>query len=447
MQFEDLFLYLGWLLFIGVGFLYFRSLKKFIRGQSLYVGIKQQLENALEKQNTLSVENERLKIQEAQTETRFIAKEEQLNEQIGLLEKMEKQLKLEFQNIASGILKNNTDEFLKFASESLEKRTFEANSSFEKKSLEFKQFVEPLKQSLSKIEKSFEEVGKERVEHFTRLNEQIQNITDANEKLRKETSTLSSALRRPEVRGNWGEIQLRRVVELAGMSSYCDFDEQITVKSEDKLLRPDMLVKLPNKRDIVVDSKAVLDAYLDAIEAENEEQKAKSLERHAKNIKSRVKELSRKVYWSQFENSPEFVVLFIPNEALLQAAVEVDRKIIEEALEEKIIISTPTTFVALLKAVAYGWQQEQIALNAKQVIQQVKEFSDRFDSWLKKYSDLGTKLNQSVKTYNESVATFEGRVIPSIRKIKEIGFLEDNEIPEVKSVDLQTRSLEKDIKI
>ena len=188
------------------------------------------------------------------------------------------------------------------------------------------------------------------------MTEGLKSVSEVSERLRVETSTLTTALRRPEVRGSWGEMQLRRVVELAGMTSYCDFSEQVTSRSEDQLLKPDMVIHLPNHRQIIVDAKAVLDAYLDAIEASSDEDKKIALKRHANNVRSRVKDLAKKSYWDLFENSPDFVILFVPNEALLAAALEVDRNLIEDAMKEKIIIASPTTLVAVLKAIAYGWQ-------------------------------------------------------------------------------------------
>ncbi len=265
-------------------------------------------------------------------------------------------------------------------------------------------------------------------------------MTLVSEKLKKEASTLSQALRRPEVRGSWGEIQLKRVVELAGMSAYCDFEEQVSVRDGDKnLLKPDLIVRLPNNRVVVVDSKAVLDAFLDAVETDDAEKKKEALERHAKNLRSRVSNLSLKSYWEQFENSPEFAVLFIPNEALLSAAVEIDRSIIEDALSEKIIIATPTTLVALLKAIAYGWQQNQLTENAQKMVDLTKDFYDRLTPWLRHLSKIGDALEGATKAYNDSIGSLDTKVLPSVRRLKEMGFQDKEDLPILEEVDLTLR--------
>ena len=333
------------------------------------------------------------------------------------------------------------DQFLKLATERLDRKSVEHKHSLSEKTEEFQKLVSPIKDLMSKLENDFSKVEKQRIEQFTAINEQLKSVGVASEALRKEASSLTTALRRPEVRGSWGELQLRRVVELAGMSQYCDFEEQVSVRKDDQLQKPDMLVKLPNSRSIVIDSKAVLDAYLDAAEAENPEDRKVALERHAKNLRSRVRELSRKSYWEQFESAPDFVVLFVPNEALLQAAVEVDKNILEDALKEKIIVATPTTLVALLKAVAYGWQQESVAANAMQIIESSKELYERVVQWVKKLSDVGTKLQSTTKVYNEAVGSLERRVLPSARRMKELGLSELSDVPNLNEVDLNTREI------
>jgi DNA recombination protein RmuC len=324
-------------------------------------------------------------------------------------------------------LESHSENFLKLASERLDKKNIEAQSTFQQKVVEFQALLSPVKDTLSKIQTDLSKVEKERIEQFSRITEQLFQVTQTSEKLKDETSQLAKALRRPEVRGSWGEIQLRRVVELAGMNAYSDFEEQVSVHAQDeqqnlRLQKPDLVVKLPNQRTVIVDAKAVLDAFLDAVEAATPELKQKALERHAKNLRSRVTDLSRKSYWEQFDHSPEFAVLFIPNEALLSAAVEIDKTIIEDALKEKIIIATPTTLVALLKAIAFGWQQNQLAEGAQQMIDKVSEFYERLTPWLKHLGKLGDALNAAVKSYNESVSSLDSRVLPAAKKIHELGF-------------------------
>jgi DNA recombination protein RmuC len=219
------------------------------------------------------------------------------------------------------------------------------------------------------------------------------------------------------------------------MSPYCDFEEQVTTRSEEKILKPDMVVRLPNERVIVVDSKAVFDAFLDASQTDIPDKKQEALIRHAKNLRLRVQDLSRKSYWEQFENSPDFCVLFIPNEALLAAAVEIDRDIIEDALKDKIIIATPTTLVALLKAVAFGWQQNQMTENAQKIIASAHELYERVVVWVDHFGKVGDRLQSAVKSYNDSVGSMESRVLPSVRRMQDLGLKPGKEVALLEPID------------
>ncbi len=349
-------------------------------------------------------------------------------------------LEKNFQGMASQVFQSNSDYFLKLAKEVFESNSQRASQVFEKKSENFENLVQPIHEQLERLQKDLLNVEKSRIEQFGKIQQELQSVTEASLRLREETSSLTSALRKPEVRGSWGELQLRRVVELAGMSKHCDFQEQVSVRSDQSLQKPDLIIYLPNQREIIVDAKAVLDAFLDASEAKTEAERKVALERHAKNLRSRVRELAKKSYWDQFSNSPDFVVLFVPNEALLQAAVEVDRKLLEDALEEKIILATPTTLIALLKAVAYGWQQEQVAENSKQILRSAKEFYDRLQPWLKKLSDVGLKLDAATKSYNESIGSLQSRVLPSVKRIQEMG-VSESELSEMAQVERKTREM------
>lgn len=371
--------------------------------------------------------------------------EKRILEQKQTFEAARNEVEKSFQALASEALAKNTNSFLQLASERLDKKTVEASSAFEQKVQKFQLLVDPIQQTLKKMEQDISSVEKERKEQFGRISEQLTQVTTSSENLRKEASLLSNALRRPEVRGSWGEIQLKRVVELAGMSAYCDFEEQVSTNTTDGKLRPDMIVRLPNERVIVVDAKAVLDAFLDAVEAATPEKKKDALDRHARNIRSRVKDLAKKSYWEQFEHAPEFAVLFIPNEAILAAAVEVDRNILEDALSDKIIITTPTNLVALLKAVAYGWQQEQITQNAQKILNTAKEFYERLTPWLKHFSDIGKNLESSVKSYNNAMGSLESRVLPSARKMKELGISTSEEIKEMGALETTPRELKEQL--
>lgn len=373
-------------------------------------------------------------------ETQLQEAQKRLEEQKKTFEESQSKMEQAFKVLANDALAQTSESFLKLASERLDKKTTEASGVLEQKVQSFQQLIEPIRLSMTKVEFDLGRVEKERLAQFSRISEQLMAVSMSSESLRKEASSLTSALRRPEVRGSWGEIQLKRVVELAGMSSYCDFEEQVSAHSEDGLQKPDMIVRLPNNRVIIVDSKAVLDAFLDAVQAETPEKKADALLRHAKNIRSRVSALSKKSYWEQFENAPDFAILFIPNEALLASAVEVDRMIIEDALAEKIVIATPTTLVALLKAVAYGWQQNQLTENAQKVISAAKELYERLGKWTEHLSSVGDKLESATKSYNAAIGSLEARVMPSVRRINELGVGQD-QVADLTSIDLAPRKL------
>lgn len=376
----------------------------------------------------------------AEKELRVQETERRLAEQKAFFQETQNQMEKIFKGLASETLESQSKNFLNLAAERLDKKTTEASGTLNEKVLEFQKLLNPMKDTLSKLQTDLSNVEKERNEQFGKIAQQLTQVTLTSEKLKEEASSLSKALRRPEVRGSWGEIQLKRVVELAGMNAFCDFEEQVSVRDGEKnLLKPDLIVRLPNNRLVVVDSKAVLDAFLDAVDAPNPEDKKKALERHARNLRTRVQDLSKKSYWEQFDQSAEFAVLFIPNEALLSAAVEIDKSIIEDALKEKIIIATPTTLVALLKAIAYGWSQNQITENAQSMINQAKEFYERLTPWLKHLARVGTSLESATKSYNEAMGSLDSRVLPSVRKLKELGFQDREELPKLEAVNLSLK--------
>lgn len=437
------------IVFAVLGFGLSAYLYKFYSKRSiLFSVVETELQNAkkeLEDQRAFEQEREselrQLYSEKTQLETKLSEREESYKREAGKLKEQQEELEKSFKALASQALESNSDQFLKLATERLDRKSVEHKHLLSEKSDEFQKLVNPIGEVIKRLESDISKVEKDRLEQFTKITEQLKSVTDASDSLRKEASSLSSALRRPEVRGSWGELQLKRVVELAGMSQYCDYEEQVSVRKDDSLQKPDMLVRLPSDRVLVVDSKAVLDAFLDAVEADTPEARKVALERHAKNLRGRVKELSKKSYWDQFENTPDFVVLFVPNEALLQAAVEEDRDLLEDALADRIIVATPTTLVALLKTVAYGWQQESIAENATAVIKTSKELYERISKWADKFGDIGSKLQSATKSYNEAVGSLEARVLPSARRIKELGLKEMGELPVVSEVDLNAREL------
>jgi DNA recombination protein RmuC len=259
--------------------------------------------------------------------------------------------------------------------------------------------------------------------------------------LAQETHNLAKALRRPEVRGRWGEITLRRLVELAGMVEHCDFQEQVHTSAEDKVIRPDMIVRMPDKRELVVDVKTPLDAYLEAVEAKDDAQRELGLKRHARNVREHIRKLSSKAYWEQFSQSPEFVILFIPGDQFLSAALNEDPDLIESALSQQIILATPTSFVALLKAVAYGWRQLALADNAEEIRRLAEDLYGRLGTFVGHLNKVGKQLSSSVDNYNRAVGSLERKVLPGARKFVELGIHPKKEIERIEAIEALPRTI------
>jgi DNA recombination protein RmuC len=273
------------------------------------------------------------------------------------------------------------------------------------------------------------------------LREQLGSLAEIQRTLNTQTGELVTALRRPNARGQWGEITLRRLVELAGMASRCDFCEQASVENEDGRQRPDMLVNLPGERQIVIDCKAVLDAFVDAAGAADEDQRKVHLLRHCQQVRARARDLSAKSYWSQFARSPEFVVMFLPGEAFLYAAVEHDPTLIEDCLKNRVIVATPTTLIALLKAIEFGWRQEEVSQNAEEIRKHGKDLYDRIVTLMGHFNRLGSTLDSAVAAYNATVGSMESRFLVTARKIAELGARSDKELPDAEHVDTRPREL------
>jgi len=355
------------------------------------------------------------------------------------------QLNESFQTLSSSVLKQSNDTFLRLAKENLGQFQIQAKAELEKKEHAFDSLIKPIKDTLEKTHQQIHIMEKDRKESYGALNKHLESMAETQKSLHSETRNLVKAFHRPEVRGQWGELTLKRLAELAGMVEHCDFAEQVsTTDDEGAMLRPDMIVRLPSDREIIVDSKTPLDAYLDAVEADNEQAKDLALERHVRHVKQRIKELSTKAYWDQFDKSPDFVVLFIPGDQFLNAALDKDRNLIEDALNKKVILSTPTSFVALLRAVAYGWRQETMAENAEQIRILGEEMYGRLATFTENLSKVGKSLGQSVDNYNKTIASFSGRIIPSAKKFKEMGVQTKKEVNELEPLDKTTRELETD---
>jgi len=377
-------------------------------------------------------------VQQAKTvaETKLEEMAKNIEAQKKLLDEAHDRLKMTFQALSGEALKSNNQAFLELAKESLGIVLSEAKGEFFEKQEAIKNIVKPLEDALQRYENQIGDLERSRITAYVSLEGQIKSLLSAEEQLKKETSSLVTALRRPEIRGRWGEVTLRRVVELAGMSQHCDYSEQVSVTTdEDERLRPDMIIHLPAEREIVVDSKVSLDAYLDAVSSDSEARRRELIARHAQQVRKHMKTLSEKNYWSQFPKAPEFVVMFMPAESFLSAALENDHALIEDGMKAKVIIATPTTLIALLRAIAYGWRQEQIAKNAQEIAQLGKEIYDRFEPFLRHVNKVRLNLSQAVFAFNRMTMSLERRVMVSVRKFKELGATGDKELSEIEPIE------------
>ena len=326
-----------------------------------------------------------------------------------------------FALLSSEALRQNSKSFLQLAQETLKQFHVQARGDLDLKEKAVESMVRPIREALEKTEQQVRLMEKERKEAYGALHKHLETMTQTQLLLQGETRNLVQALRRPEVRGQWGEMTLKRLAELAGMVEHCDFTTQETVSGEDGKLRPDMVVRMPDGREIVVDVKTPLDAYLSAVEAADDPTRAKHLEHHARKVRERVRELATKAYWNQFKNAPDFVVLFIPGDQFLSAALDVDHALLEDALQQKIILATPTSFVALLRAVAYGWRQEALAANADLIREVGEDLYQRLAVFTEHLSRLGGSLEGSVSAFNKAVGSFDSKVLPGARKFVDMG--------------------------
>lgn len=362
-------------------------------------------------------------------------------EKLQLLNTASAELRQAFQALAADALSNNNESFLQLARTRLDKYQTEAKGDLEARQKAVEALVTPIKESLNKVDAQIRTIENERSEAYGTLTQQVRSLISTQEQLRGETGNLVKALRAPAVRGRWGEIQLKRVVEMAGMLSYCDFEEQVSVNTIEGRLRPDLVVKLPGGKSIVVDAKTPLQAYLDAVEATDDEvRKAKLLE-HAQQVRGHMAKLGSKAYFDQFQPAPEFVFMFLPGESFFSAALEQDPGLIEYGVNQGVIPASPTTLIALLKAVAYGWNQEKIAENAQKISELGKELYERLRIFATHIGAVGKDLDRAVDSYNRAVGSLESRVLVSARRFHELGAASVVEMPEPAQIETTSRTL------
>jgi DNA recombination protein RmuC len=365
-----------------------------------------------------------------------------LQEQRTLLEDAKSRLSDAFKSLAADALAHNSEGFLTLAEQKFKALSDGTKTELDARRTAVAELIKPLNRALEDYQRQAHELEAKRLREISAVSEQLRALAQAQVTLQTETSRLVNALKSPQVRGRWGEIALRKTAELAGMSRHCDFVEQETVMSDTGRLRPDMIVRLPAGREVVVDSKVPLGGFMEALEAESEDGREQALARHAVQVKQHVATLASKEYWNQLSVAPEFVVMFIPNDSFLAAAAEQDPGLLESALTSNVVIATPTTFIALLRAIAFGWRQEIMAESAQKICHLGQELSDRMATVTGHLTDLGRSIARSVESYNATVGSFESRLLKSARKFKELGAEGKKTIGELPVVEQTPRALE-----
>jgi len=384
---------------------------------------------------------QRLESEKAAVETRLKDEEALRIERDQAVEAATARLTEAFAELSHRSLKANSENFLRMAEQNLGVHQEKAKRELGDREQAIENLVRPIRDALKQSQEQINALEKARSEAYGGIREQLEGMQQSQASLAQETRNLVSALRRPEVRGRWGEMTLKRLVELAGMVEHCDFQEQVHRHDGEQGFRPDMIIRMPDRRELVVDVKTPLDAYLEAVEAPGDGERQDALKRHARNIGDHVRRLSSKAYWAQFERSPEFVILFIPGDQFLSAALDMDSELLETALSRQIILATPTSFVALLKAVAYGWRQQALAENAEEIRNLAEDLYGRLGVFVSHLNKVGRQLGSSVENYNRAVASLERKVLPGARKFVELGVHPKKELETPETLDPVPRSL------
>lgn len=399
-----------------------------------------EVKTATQQEEILNLQKERSDLKARMEEERKASEEK-----MRLLEEAREKLGDAFKALSAEALKNSNQQFLELAKSNFEKLTTGSKQDLDARSKAIEEMVKPVNENLFKMRNHLAELDKNREGAYKGLMEQVKNLTESQYRLNKETQQLSQALKTPRVRGSWGEMQLKRVVEIAGMRDYCgDFSEQVSANTESGRLRPDMIVHLPDKKAILIDAKAPMESYLNALDMEDEQEKNRLLKDHARQVRDHITQLSSKSYWSEFasQGSLEFVVLFLPGEHFFSLALEYDPSLIEYGVEKKVIPASPTTLIALLRAVAYGWRQADIAENAREISELGKELYERVVTFSGNMSKVGSSLENALTHYNKAVGSLESRLLVSLRRFKEKGISVKGEIDVLKPIDIQPRQLQ-----
>ena len=378
----------------------------------------------------------------ARAESEGRAAAEKLELARDLVRQSEAKLREAFASLSSDALRRNNQSFLELAKETLGSFQQSATGDLEKRQQAIDEMVRPIRESLERFDTKIQDVEKARIDAYAGLTSHLTTLEESQQLLRGETANLVKALRTPHVRGQWGEMQLRRVVEIAGMLEYCDFRSQQTLKTEDGALRPDMVVNLPGGKTVVIDAKTPLDAYVSANQTDDDAQRAELMRTHVRQVRDHVTKLSDKRYWSQVEGTPEYVVMFLAGEMLYTAALQHDPELLEYAARKNVLIASPATLIAYLRAIAHGWSQERIARNAERISELGRELYDRLQTMAGHFDDLRRKLDGAVEAYNRAIGSLEGRVMVSARRFGELGVSTPAPLAEIGAIDRSARALQ-----